>query len=264
MRNNMITTLAEDYVRMARAKGLPEPADHVRLRGPQRDPAEPVRLRDVARLRASAARSWSSTSSTTRASATCCCNAVENTDYPLMQALFLLITVAVLVAILIADFVTRLLDPRTRARASAMSAARDRRDPAPAACSQRASAGIWPRGSTNRKAMVGLILFVIFCLVALFPGLFAHRHSPDARRLPAARSARPRPTCSAPPRYGQDIYAQLIYGTRQSLIIALVVGLLRHRALGADRRLRRLPRRPRATRSCRCSPTCSWSSRPSR
>jgi peptide/nickel transport system permease protein len=40
--------------------------------------------------------------------------AVENEDYPLMQALFLLITVAVLVAILLSDVATALLDPRTR------------------------------------------------------------------------------------------------------------------------------------------------------
>src|SRR6266480_1807767 len=40
--------------------------------------------------------------------------AVSGEDYPLMQALFLLITVAVLVAILIADIATALLDPRTR------------------------------------------------------------------------------------------------------------------------------------------------------
>ena len=39
---------------------------------------------------------------------------VENQDYALMQALFLLITVAVLVSILIADGATALLDPRTR------------------------------------------------------------------------------------------------------------------------------------------------------
>ena len=49
MRNNMVTTLTEDYVRMARAKGLPSAPDHGRLRGPQRDPAEPDRLRHVAR-----------------------------------------------------------------------------------------------------------------------------------------------------------------------------------------------------------------------
>jgi peptide/nickel transport system permease protein len=40
--------------------------------------------------------------------------AVENEDYPLMQALFLLITVAVLVAIFLSDIATAILDPRTR------------------------------------------------------------------------------------------------------------------------------------------------------
>jgi peptide/nickel transport system permease protein len=44
-------------------------------------------------------------------------NAVNNLDFPLMQALFLLITVAVLVAVLVCDFVTAWLDPRTRAKA---------------------------------------------------------------------------------------------------------------------------------------------------
>ena len=40
--------------------------------------------------------------------------AVQGEDYPLMQALFLLITVAVLVAILLADIATAIFDPRTR------------------------------------------------------------------------------------------------------------------------------------------------------
>src|SRR5216683_2778564 len=40
--------------------------------------------------------------------------AVQGEDYPLMQALFLLITLAVLLAILLADIATALLDPRTR------------------------------------------------------------------------------------------------------------------------------------------------------
>jgi peptide/nickel transport system permease protein len=40
--------------------------------------------------------------------------AVNGLDYPLMQALFLLITVAVLLSVLGADLVTALLDPRTR------------------------------------------------------------------------------------------------------------------------------------------------------
>jgi peptide/nickel transport system permease protein len=42
--------------------------------------------------------------------------AVQNEDYALMQALFLLITVAVLVSVLIADLLTAWLDPRTRAK----------------------------------------------------------------------------------------------------------------------------------------------------
>ena len=41
-------------------------------------------------------------------------SAVSNEDFPLMQALFLLITVTVLVAVLICDFLTVLLDPRAR------------------------------------------------------------------------------------------------------------------------------------------------------
>src|SRR5205823_6255959 len=41
-------------------------------------------------------------------------NAVTYEDYPLMQALFLLITVAVLLAILLADIATAIFDPRTR------------------------------------------------------------------------------------------------------------------------------------------------------
>jgi peptide/nickel transport system permease protein len=40
--------------------------------------------------------------------------AVQGLDYPLMQALFLLITMAVLLSVLGADMVTAVLDPRTR------------------------------------------------------------------------------------------------------------------------------------------------------
>jgi len=43
-------------------------------------------------------------------------NAVNKLDFPLMQALFLLITVAVLVAVFLCDILTAILDPRTRAK----------------------------------------------------------------------------------------------------------------------------------------------------
>jgi peptide/nickel transport system permease protein len=76
----------------------------------------------------------------------------------------------------------------------------------------------------NRKALVGLILFGITCLVALFPGLFTTDHTPDVigNFLPSLgpSTAHLLGTTS----YGQDIYSQLIYGTRQVLIIALAAG----------------------------------------
>ena len=43
-------------------------------------------------------------------------NAVTSNDYPLMQAIFLVITFAVLIANLIVDMVIVLFDPRARAR----------------------------------------------------------------------------------------------------------------------------------------------------
>ena len=41
---------------------------------------------------------------------------MQNTDYPLMQALFMLFTVAVLVAVLVCDIAIAWLDPRARAK----------------------------------------------------------------------------------------------------------------------------------------------------
>ena len=43
--------------------------------------------------------------------------AVQQPDYPLLQGIFLVITLAVLIANLIADFVYVFLDPRTRQEA---------------------------------------------------------------------------------------------------------------------------------------------------
>jgi peptide/nickel transport system permease protein len=114
MRNTMITTLAEDYVRMARAKGLP--GRRIMLDYAARNAILPnltgfamslgfvvsgaILIEYVFNYPGVGFQLL---------------QAVEGEDYPLMQALFLLITLAVLVAILIADVATALLDPRTRA-----------------------------------------------------------------------------------------------------------------------------------------------------
>jgi peptide/nickel transport system permease protein len=114
MRNTMITTVSEDYVRMARAKGLSS-------RRIMFDYA--ARNAILPNLSGFAMSIGFIVSGAVLVEYVFNYNglgyllvqALDSEDYPLMQALFLLITVAVLVAILLADIVTVILDPRTRA-----------------------------------------------------------------------------------------------------------------------------------------------------
>ena len=113
MRNNMISVLSEDYVRMARAKGL-----------------SPARI-----MFAYAGRNAVLPNLTGFAMSLgfvvsgailveyvfsypgvgyMLLQAVLNDDYALMQTLFFFITMSVLFAVLVMDFVTMALDPRTR------------------------------------------------------------------------------------------------------------------------------------------------------
>jgi peptide/nickel transport system permease protein len=113
MRNTMVATLAEDYVRMARAKGLP--GQRIMLDYAARNAILPnltgfaMSLGFVVggAILIEYVFDYPGVGYMLL-------QAVENEDYPLMQALFLLITVAVLVAILLSDIATALLDPRTR------------------------------------------------------------------------------------------------------------------------------------------------------
>jgi peptide/nickel transport system permease protein len=113
MRNTMVTTLAEDYVRMARAKGLPN--RRVMLDYAARNAILPnltgfaMSLGFVVggAILIEYVFDYPGVGFMLL-------QAVQNEDYPLMQALFLLITVAVLVAILLADVATAIFDPRTR------------------------------------------------------------------------------------------------------------------------------------------------------
>jgi len=113
MRNNVITVLADDYVRMARAKGLkpwrimwhyagknailPNLTGFAMSLGLVVSGA--ILVEDVFNYPGVGSLMLS---------------AVSDLDYPVMQALFLLITVAVLLSILAADVITAILDPRTR------------------------------------------------------------------------------------------------------------------------------------------------------
>jgi peptide/nickel transport system permease protein len=114
MRNNMIMTLAEDYVRMARAKGL-SPL-RIMLDYAGRNAILPnlsgfgMSLGFVVSGAILVEYVFSYPGL-----GYLMLQAVLNEDYPLMQAIFLFITLAVLLAILLVDGLTVLLDPRTRA-----------------------------------------------------------------------------------------------------------------------------------------------------
>jgi peptide/nickel transport system permease protein len=113
MRNTMVTTLAEDYVRMARAKGLP--GRRIMLDYAARNAILP-NLTGFAMSLGFVVGGAILVEYVFNYPGVgyMLLNAVNNEDYPLMQALFLLITVAVLVAILVADIATAIFDPRTR------------------------------------------------------------------------------------------------------------------------------------------------------
>ncbi len=78
--------------------------------------------------------------------------------------------------------------------------------------------------SSNRKATAGLVILVVFCFLAAFPGVVAH-DNPQAEIFAPGLG----PSFAhllGTDAYGQDLFAQLIYSTRESLLIALVAGLL--------------------------------------
>jgi peptide/nickel transport system permease protein len=113
MRNNMITTISEDYVKTARAKGLPD--RRIMLGYAGRNAILP-NLTGFAMqigyvlggaivieyLFSYPGLGYLFYTATT------------DHDLPLMQGLFLVYTLAVLICVLIADLVTAVLDPRTR------------------------------------------------------------------------------------------------------------------------------------------------------
>ena len=118
MRNNMVQTLGEDYTRLAVARGLGE---------------RRIALTYGARIAILPSVTGFAISLGALLGGTLLVEsifgypglgrllleAVQNRDYPLMQALFLLTTVGVLTANLVADFAYGALDPRVRRKVDA-------------------------------------------------------------------------------------------------------------------------------------------------
>jgi len=87
----------------------------------------------------------------------------------------------------------------------------------------RAAGRIGRAVRSNRKAAAGAVLLAVFILLSLFPGVIA-------KDSPSADAYQPRLGLSAAhllgtTAYGQDMFAQLVWGTRNVMIIAFTVGL---------------------------------------
>jgi peptide/nickel transport system permease protein len=74
----------------------------------------------------------------------------------------------------------------------------------------------------NRKALAGLILLVFFLVLAIFPGQIAPYDPQATEFLPGLGPSSHH--WFGTTAYGQDVLSQLIWGTRQSLVIAFAVG----------------------------------------
>ena len=95
--------------------------------------------------------------------------------------------------------------------------------PAPRVPVNSGARRIWRAVRRNRKATAGVILLLFFCFLGLFPGLIAG-DNPNAEiygRSMGISSAHLLGTTA----YGQDLFAQVVWGTRQVMIIAFGAGL---------------------------------------
>jgi peptide/nickel transport system permease protein len=78
--------------------------------------------------------------------------------------------------------------------------------------------------ASNRKATVGFVILAVFCFLAAFPGLIAHDNPQAEIYQPTLGPSGAHLLGTTA--YGQDLFAQLIYSTRESLYIAVVAGAL--------------------------------------
>lgn len=113
MRNNMINTLGEDYILLAQAEGLKNRTIAVRYAA--RNALLPIVTNFAMSLGMVVGGSLlMETVFAYPGMGYLLATAVSNQDYPLLQALFLFITISVLLANFVADIVAGLLDPRLR------------------------------------------------------------------------------------------------------------------------------------------------------
>jgi peptide/nickel transport system permease protein len=97
--------------------------------------------------------------------------------------------------------------------------------PAVAAATTRSRGRLFAALRRSPKATVGLAIFLLFCVMAVFPQWFTSVRNPaNVAVFPGSLQPSAQHWLGTT-QLGQDIWALLIYGTRQSLIIAVVAGL---------------------------------------
>jgi peptide/nickel transport system permease protein len=85
-------------------------------------------------------------------------------------------------------------------------------------------ADVWRAISRNRKALVGVLLLLVFVVLAIFPGQIAPDDPSAQIYLPAVGPSWHHLLGTTG--RGEDVFSQLVWGTRLSLVIALAVGAL--------------------------------------
>jgi oligopeptide/dipeptide ABC transporter ATP-binding protein len=83
---------------------------------------------------------------------------------------------------------------------------------------------VWRAISRNKKAVAGVLLLLVFVVLAIFPGQIAP-DDPTAQVYMPALSPSWHHLLGTTGR-GEDVFSQLVWGTRLSLVIAVAVGAL--------------------------------------
>jgi peptide/nickel transport system permease protein len=81
---------------------------------------------------------------------------------------------------------------------------------------------VWRAVRRNKKAVAGVLILLVFTVGAIFPGQIAP-YDPSAKIFQPALGASSHHLLGTTG-YGEDIWSQLVWGTRLSLVIALAVG----------------------------------------
>ena len=202
MRNNMLSVLGEDYVKFARAKGLHDRT--VAVHYAARNAVLPVFAQLALALGiVVGGQVFIEIVFSYPGIGFLLLNAVENQDYPLIQGIFLIFTVALLLANFLADALVRFRRSASPRRSSPMN---------------------WREFRHNRRAMIGASILAAFLVMALFAPVIVP-YSPTAIRF----------TPNLPPDglhwlgttiNGNDILSQVIWGARASLFVGFVCATL--------------------------------------